>query len=56
MKVIRSNLECYLYMALQNTRETDYRIGANFKSIQTAAIEETLKAVQDGEQLEIVES
>jgi hypothetical protein len=55
MNVIRSNLETYFYMALQTSREVDQRIGENFKSIQTAAIEDTLKAVQDGEQLWIVE-
>lgn len=55
MKVIRSNLETYLYMALLVTRETDSRTGANFKSGHTSAIEETLKAIQDGEQLEIVD-
>lgn len=55
MKVIRVNLETYLYAALHFARQCDSKNGPNFKSIHTAAIEETLKAVQDGEQLEIVE-
>lgn len=55
MKVIRSNLEVYLYAALRDARAVDSRIGNDFKSIHTAAIEDTLKAIQDGEQLEIVD-
>ena len=59
MNVIRSNLETYLYMAMKVSCETDRKIeiasGEKFKSIQTAAIEDTLKAIQDGEQLWIVD-
>lgn len=55
MNVLRTNLEVYLYMALNTSREIDQRIGNNFKSIQTAAIEDTLKAIQDGEHLNIVD-
>jgi hypothetical protein len=55
MKVIRSNLLHYLHQALQNAQKIDRFHGPDFKSIHTSAIEDTIEAVENGEQLEIVD-
>jgi hypothetical protein len=58
MQVKRDNLLSYLWIALESIKERDGQRpdgSSFFVSTQQAALEETIKAVKQGERIEVVE-